>query len=668
VTDDGRPARRRARMWMLLPTATTALAATAVIVATSVSTSHPSKTDEGRVPIIPGIHPAAQLLTPFASCDRLVADLRKHALAHLDRFGPIGIYSSDANKSEGGAFAPSAASREASTVGGAADAGGGTGAGTSTTNVQEAGVDEPDIVKTANGRVVTVTDGHLRVLDAAGRTQTGDLDLRQYNGWQGAQLLVSGDKAIVLMTNQNYAAGYGPGFAGGAAELGPVDGPRPLPQAENVSSTLLYADLAGTPRITGHLTVDGSILDARMVGTTARVVASSGPHIQPRILDSGSTNDYKVATRSAIKSAPLKNWLPSYSVGGGGAQTVPCASVDHPVDYSAASMLTIYTADPTQPDADPQPVSLTADGGTVYATAASMYIASNPDCAWCGTEAGGTTQIHRFDIRGADKPTYLGSGSVAGSLLSQYSLSDYDGYLRVATTTVAKSNGETVSGVVVLDAATLKQAGSVGGLGKGERVYAVRFLDALGYVVTFNQQDPLYVLDLSKPTAPRQVGALEIPGFSSYLHDVGSGRLLGVGQDTTLVKEGGGEYAHNEGRMVQLFDVSRADKPTRTAKIVVPHTGTPGDPSFDPHAFLFWKDTGLVVVPIANYGNGGVLAVRLEGSRLVQVGTVTNPGDELGGAIERSMIVNGDLWTFSPSGVQVTAQSSLARISWIPFA
>jgi uncharacterized secreted protein with C-terminal beta-propeller domain len=119
--------------------------------------------------------------------------------------------------------------------------------------------------------------------------------------------------------------------------------------------------------------------------------------------------------------------------------------------------------------------------------------------------------------------------------------------------------------------------------------------------------------------------------------------------------------------MVQLFDVSNPGKPTRIAKIVVPDSGTPGDPSFDPHAFLFWKDTGLVVVPIANYGNGGVLAVRLDGKSLVQVGTAKNPGDEQTGQIERSMIVDGNLWTFSPSGVRISSQVNLDQLAWIPF-
>jgi uncharacterized secreted protein with C-terminal beta-propeller domain len=444
----------------------------------------------------------------------------------------------------------------------------------------------------------------------------------------------------------------------------------PVPGGSSTpTSTVLFVDLHAAPKITGSMQVTGTILDARMVGSTARVVASTAPRLSPPVQYAGQSQ-YRAALRSRIDRTPVQDWLPAYTLttpSGSHSASVACSAVSHPADYTASSMLTIYTVDPSRPGADPRPVSLAADGDTVYATASSLYIASNPNCGWCfgAQPTGATTAIHRFEISGSGKPVYTRSGTVTGSLLSQYSLSDYKGALRVATT-VTDTHGNTVSGVDVLDATTLKQLGSVSGLGRGERVYAVRFLDAHGYVVTYNQQDPLYVLDLSTPSAPRLVGSLEIPGFSSYLHDVGGGRLLGVGQDTTLVSEGGGEYAHNEGRMVQLFDVRNAAHPTRTDRVVLPGTGTPGDPSFDPHAFLYWPQTGLVVVPVSNYG-GGVLAVRLHGSRLRTVGTLDNSGDA-GGAIQRSMVVDGDLWTFSAGGVRVSAQSDLHQLSWIPFA
>ncbi|UQX87025.1 beta-propeller domain-containing protein [Jatrophihabitans telluris] len=620
-------------------------------------------------PTLTQIRPAAMLLSPYSSCDALLDGLRAHAVKHLQAFSPsggdawFGLAGGPVRSSAFAGVADAAAAAPSSAPGGS-DV-------TSTTNVQEQGVDEPDVVKTQGGRVVTVTDGVLRVIDAGGRRIVGSLDLRHYANYEGAQLLTSGDHALVLLKPDALGLGglVGMPAAGGPSRPGIGLGTNSV----SPDSMVLYVDLSASPRITGSLEVTGRILDARMVGTTVRVVASNTPSIeQPQAYRTYS--QYKSELRANIDKAPLKSWLPAYTItgpAGSFSASVPCAAVDHPTDFTAASMLTLYTVDPGKPAADPQPVSVSADGNTVYATTSSLYIASSPNCRWCaGSNAvTTTTDVHRFDITGTAKPTYLGSGSVRGSLLSQYSLSEYGGSLRIATT-VSDSRGSSVSGVDVLDAATLKQTGSVSGLGKGERVYAVRFLGKLGYVVTYNQQDPLYVLDLSDPAKPRLAGSLEIPGFSSYLQDVGNGRLLGVGQDTRLVKEGGGQYAHNEGRMVQLFDVSNPRNPTRTAKVVLPGTGTPGDPGFDPHAFLYWPQTGLVVVPIANYDNGGALAVRVDSKNLVQLGTLSNPGGSARAqvsAIVRSMIVNGNLWTFSQSGIRISSQTSLAKLEWIPF-
>ncbi|WP_375474763.1 beta-propeller domain-containing protein [uncultured Jatrophihabitans sp.] len=654
---------RRRRLWTLLPTATTAIAAAAVLIATA-GTSSDSPTHQVRTPTLTKIRPAAMLLSSYSSCDALLDGLRTHATAHLQAFAAYGGAVSSGVGMPVDSQKAAAPSPEPRPDPSSAASGGST--QTSTTNVQEAGVDEPDVVKTDGDRVVTVTDGFLRVLDVTGRRIVGSLDLRQYANSDSAQLLTSGDDAVVLLSPGDS------GFAGpvaGPAHVGPMS---PGQSTVSPTSTLLYVNLSGTPRVVGSLQITGSILDARMVGSTARVVASNAPSIAlPQSYRSESR--YKAELRANIDKAPLKSWLPSYTMtgpAGSRTATVPCAAVDHPKDFTAASMVTLYTVDPGKPNTDPQPVSVSADGNTVYATTSSLYVASSPNCAWCvGANGPTTTDIHRFDIAGTGKPTYLGSGSVRGSLLSQYSLSDYAGSLRVATT-VTGSRGATVSGVDVLDAETLKQTGAVSGLGRGERVYAVRFLGKLGYVVTYNQQDPLYVLDLSDATKPRLAGSLEIPGFSSYLGDAGDGRLIGVGQDTRLVNEGGGQYAHNEGRMVQLFDVSDPSKPTRTAKVVLPGTGTPGDPGFDPHAFLYWPQSGLVVVPISNYGNDGALAVRLQGDKLVQVGTVSNPGgsaNNQSSGIERNLIVDGNLWTFSSSGVRVSRQTNLAQLAWIPF-
>jgi uncharacterized secreted protein with C-terminal beta-propeller domain len=306
-----------------------------------------------------------------------------------------------------------------------------------------------------------------------------------------------------------------------------------------------------------------------------------------------------------------------------------------------------------------------ADGDTVYATASSLYITSNPDW-YTSTTSKQDTEIHRFDISGTGSPTYLGSGSVAGRLLSSYSLSDDNGYLRIATTTGGTDgSADNSNSVVVLSDESLKVTGHVDGLGKGERIYAVRFVGPTAYVITFRQTDPLYIVDLSNPSDPRLVGSLKISGISDYLHDLGEGRLLGVGQQIT--------QGEGSGVQVSLFNVSKPAQPTRVNNIVVPNT--PWELTFDPHTFLYWSPTGLIVAPVQSWGtsaSGRVIVLRVSGDTLSKVGLLSNPkptdvtDDGLG--IQRSMIVNGDLWTVSGGGVQISDQSNLHRIAWIPYS
>jgi uncharacterized secreted protein with C-terminal beta-propeller domain len=315
--------------------------------------------------------------------------------------------------------------------------------------------------------------------------------------------------------------------------------------------------------------------------------------------------------------------------------------------------------------ARPAPVSVAADGDTVYANSNSLYVASDPNFGCCmPVSSTDRTEIHRFDISGTGAPTYLGSGSIPGHLLSQYSLSVYAGSLRAATT--ESSGTASANSVYVLDADTLAVTGHVDGLGKGEQIYAVRFIGPLAYVVTFRQTDPLYVVDLRNPKTPAVVGTLELTGYSNYLHDAGNGRLIGVGQEASAQ----GMVA---GLQVSLFDVNSPSHPVRTGHVV--RSDAPGEGTLDPHAFLYWQPTGLVAVPIQSWQqsqSGKVLVLRVSGANLTTVGIVANPAStsvpDDGMGIQRGLIVHGNLWTVSGGGVRVSDASTLAQQSWIGFS
>jgi hypothetical protein len=327
---------------------------------------------------------------------------------------------------------------------------------------------------------------------------------------------------------------------------------------------------------------------------------------------------------------------------------------------------------------DGAPTTLVADGDTVYSNGPSLYVASNqramarpvPESA---TPAPATSEIYRFDTT-TPRPTFAAGGSVPGYLLNQYAISEWDGKLRVATTTPAVAGQRSGSGVYVLaqDGKTLKVIGSVVGLGKGEQIYAVRFVGPTGYVVTFRQTDPLYTVDLRDPTKPAVRGELKIPGYSAYLHPAGDNKLIGIGQGAT-------EQGRATGTQVSLFDVGNLDSPSRTAHYTL--SGAHSEAEFDPHAFLFWPATGLLVVPLQTMSTVvrsqgtqpakvsaevGALVLRLSGQGIQEVGFIQHPGMNYNSQIRRSLVINQTLWTLSDAGLMASDLGSLARTAWIP--
>ena len=147
-----------------------------------------------------------------------------------------------------------------------------------------------------------------------------------------------------------------------------------------------------------------------------------------------------------------------------------------------------------------------------------------------------------------------------GSLLNQFSLSEHEGILRAATTVGFGPDAESRVTTLERRDGRLVKRGDVGGLGRGERIYAVRFIGDVGYVVTFRQVDPLYTIDLADPDRPRVLGELKIPGYSAYLHPVGDDLLLGVGQDAT-------DQGRLQGLQISLFDVSDLARPARLQQL-----------------------------------------------------------------------------------------------------
>lgn len=135
-------------------------------------------------------------------------------------------------------------------------------------------------------------------------------------------------------------------------------------------------------------------------------------------------------------------------------------------------------------------------------------------------------------------------GKIKGHLKDDYAVDERDGYLR-AVTTYYNKRGTEKNAVYILDD-QLKKTGQIENIAPKESVYAVRFMGDLVYFVTFEQTDPVFVADLSKPSAPEIIGELKLPGFSCYLHPIGDDLMVGIGAIDD----------EEEGVKLSLFDTS----------------------------------------------------------------------------------------------------------------
>jgi uncharacterized secreted protein with C-terminal beta-propeller domain len=590
-------------------------------------------------------------LTRFASCRGFLAHVRARARAVTARATvvapPVAALAPGAEGDRAAVAAPQA------------------GVDYSGTNVQEAGVDEPDLVKTDGRTVFAVAGGRVEVVDVTGpaprRIAALALDNLSPSG-----LLLLGDHLVVL------------GDSGAPAPVGgPVAVDAPVARAQDVAApvvltrtVLAQVDVSepSRPRVLARMAVDGSLVAARRTGGTVRAVIASTP------------GPIALGRREALR-AGAGAWLPRITVREAAARrtarraAVGCRSVSRPATFSGLGMLTVLTIDASGPLAVLDSDAILTDGEVVYASPTAMYVATarwaDPVLARAEAPPRGATLIHKLDTSDPARTTYRASGAVPGYLLNQFSLSEHEGHLRAASTEEpdwwsAPGGGarESESAVSVLAERTgkLVTVGRAGGLGRGERIYAVRFLGPRGYVVTFRQTDPLYALDLSDPARPAVRGELKIPGFSSYLHPVDDATLIGIGQAAT------GE-GRTLGIQVSLFDVSDLAAPRRIAQRELDSDWSEAES--DHHAVLYWPATKLLALPVQSYGATQAYsfagAVGLHVARDTGVTPIARVGHPGSATVRRSLVVGGALYTVSDAGILASDLGTLAPRGFAAF-
>lgn len=505
----------------------------------------------------------------------------------------------------------------------------------SSTNVQEAGVDEADIVKAdAGGRLYVLSGTRLSVIEAFPPEQLAQrepavLDLAANDpGFYAEDLYLDEAQKRVVVLGSRY------------------DGVHAY-----ATSVLIDVADPAAPRETARLGVEGYGLQSRRIdGRIHRVSRFDVPRPQ-WLYDATDPLEARRQAYFAARNAgqqdeaaqikqEIRGEIGNRVENAGSAALLPhrffqaaglaatesqldCGAISHPDVTLGLGVLLI---DSFGADGSGRGTSgIINNAYTVYSSALNLYLVQ-PSAGWFNAAGQAEeTAVYRFALSGSGQAEYRGLGKISGSVIGAYAFSEHEGYLRVASTEtrVSGTGASTANHLSVLDArgsGEMPLVGRIENFAPGERIQGARLLGDRGFVVTFRQIDPLFALDLSDPRAPGVASELKIPGFSSYLAPIGADYLLTVGRD-------GSDEGLNGALAVQLFDVRELGAIRQIASLAPP-VGDSGysysAAEYDPHAFSYFSDSadaaapGTLTLPLTTFGSGsadnftGFLVVRVE--------------------------------------------------------
>jgi inhibitor of cysteine peptidase len=427
----------------------------------------------------------------------------------------------------------------------------------SATNIQVAGVDEADIVKTDGEYIYLVSGNRTIIVKAYPPEQAQVLSEIELEG-RIVGIFINGDRLVVFEEETPYYPYYDVRLEGAEKMYMPYTSPKTYIKVYDVSDR-------ANPQLQREAAANGQYISSRMIGDYAYVVINEPVYEQD--------NELNIPR---IYSGDNEKEIPATDI-------YYCDVSDYYYMYTTIIAVNIQ-------DDDQEPTYetiLLGASSNLYVSLNNIYLTFP---VWgTGSWDSQTTSIHRIHIEG-DEIEFVASGEVPGMVLNQFSMDEYGDYFRVATTT---REGTSRNHVYTLDMA-LNITGSLTDLAPGETIYSARFMGERGYLVTFKQVDPLFVIDLSDPSNPEELGYLKVTGYSDYLHPYDETHIIGIGKETTDA----GEFAWYQGVKISLFDVSNVTSPREISKLEIGDRGTESPVLEDHKAFLFDKYRNLMVMPI----------------------------------------------------------------------
>jgi len=542
----------------------------------------------------------------------------------------------------------------------------------SETNVQVAGVDEGDIVKTRDGYIYQIAENHVRLVKAYPSQALAQVaELVFDDDFRPSELYVDGDRLVVL--GNAWQSGDG------AQAAGPANGvPASMsligwPGGANQAAAKIYdiSDKAN-PRLERQLTLEGDLLSSRKIGDSIYFISKNYPRYYLYL----PMPELRQERKKTLNS--LDNLIPHVSdtaVNGGTEQMLPVSKLYYFPGFVDPDYVVVAGFRLSQPDKPADVKGYYGSGDVIYASHDNLYLSAADYKAKINSKglevSKPFTHIYKFALQDGET-RFLRQGEVPGTVLNQFSMDESNGFFRIATTINrwswdgSTAQGSSWSNLYVLDS-DMNRVGAVEKLAPGERIYAARFIGERCYLVTFRQTDPLFVIDLAKPDAPTVLGELKIPGFSTYLHPYDSDHIIGFGHEADE------NTGFSQGLKLALFDVSDVNNPQLKHKVILGGLGS-YSPLLNNHkALWFDKERQLLGFPVqiseqsdtAEPNNWWSIKSVFEGAYVyqltpedgfVQKAAIThqsNPSQwKYRNYIDRLLTIDDQLYTLSESRIQ----------------
>jgi inhibitor of cysteine peptidase len=461
----------------------------------------------------------------------------------------------------------------------------------SSTNVQVAGVDEADLIKTDGTFIYQINNNALIITKAVPADQMQVMSRLDFSNdsFYPVDFYIT-DTRLVLIGTGHTESYINPRPIMPLKEINIM----PPYYREETARAIVY-DMSDKTNLvkTRELELKGNYLTSRRIGQTVYLISNDYLNYYPG-------QEQEVVPLPAYRDSAANNVL----------NDIACEKINYFPNCTYNSYIITAALPIDQPNQPAQVNSYLGSAENVYASLNNLYIAipaSAPQVPVVRDSAVPeqspstvSTRIYRFSLK--DKQiNYSGAGTVPGRVLNQFSMDEYDNHFRIATTSEwydRKSGAGSSNNIYVLDN-ELKIKGKIEMIAPGEQIYSARFMGKRAYMVTFRTVDPLFVIDLSDPAKPGILGKLKIPGYSNYLHPYDENHIIGIGKDTIEMKGYGDQpQAFYLGIKVALFDVTDYNNPVEMDKVIIGDRGTESEVLQNHRALLFSREKNLLAFPI----------------------------------------------------------------------